>query len=113
MMADLFDRPDAIVIERGVPIPANRVSHQRIEWDRIKAQIDFDRMQIGDSFAVRPEWAPGADLLRLQNFISGAASSYRKERVPGSWVFTTRQMADGSVRCWRIDPSDARGRGEV
>lgn len=114
MQDDLFASltPSGIPIERGIPIPANRVTHQRIIWDEIRAMLDFDRMQIGDSFAVKPEWAPGADTLRLQNFISGAASSYRKTRVPGTWAFTTRQMPDGSVRCWRIDPSDAKGRGQ-
>lgn len=112
--SDLFAAitPSSIPIESGIPIPANRVAGQRIKWDEIRAMLDFDRMQIGDSFAVRPEWAPGADMLRLQNFVSGAACSYRKTRVPGSWAFTTRQMADGSVRCWRIDPSEAKGRGE-
>lgn len=104
--------PHEIPVERGIPIPAGRVSSQRTNWEAVRAMLKFDRLAIGDSIAITPERVPEVEQIRLQNFLSGAACSYRKSQPAGSWAFTTRQMRDGSVRLWRIDPADAKGRGE-
>jgi hypothetical protein len=113
---DLFDYAqqvsDDLPVERGVPIPTNRVSTQRVNWDALRGMLRLERLAIGDSIAIKPESAPLVDQIRIQNFLSGAACSYRKAQPPGSWAFTTRQMPDGSVRLWRIPPAEAKGRGE-
>ena len=115
MQNDLFtnSKPRCpIPIDKGIPIPSNRVINQRINWAWIKPLLQFERMQIGESIRIEPNWIEGADALRLQNYLSGAACSYRAEQPAGSWAFTTRQMPDGSVRLWRIDPHEAKGRGQ-
>jgi hypothetical protein len=115
-VSDLFEYAervaDPVPVERGIPIPSNRVAGQRVNWDVLRAALRFERLAIGESIAIRPEQAPMVDQIRLQNFLSGAACSYRKTQPAGTWAFTTRQMPDGSVRLWRIDPADAKGRGE-
>lgn len=108
-MLDLFGHP---IIEDGIEIPTSRVTRRRIEWNNLKEKFQFERLAIGQSFAVSPSFIEGADQLRLQNYITGAACSYREQFEPGAWAFTTRQMPDGTVRCWRIDPEDAKTRGE-
>lgn len=110
----IFDPPMVAPIERGIAIPDGRVRHKRIEWAAIRKILDSSlaQMQIGDSIAIRGEWIPSADLMRIQNYVSGAACTYRADQSPGTWAFTTRQMPDHSVRLWRIDPAEAKGRGE-
>ena len=106
-MNDLFGR---VVLDRGFPIPEGRVHRKRIEWDGLREKLPFQSMALGDSFAV---WAEdyGCSMIVLQNYISGAAAMMEKEYC-SLVAFTTRQMPDGSVRCWRIEPKDQKGRGE-
>ena len=110
-MTDRREAAPGVPIEQGIGIPANRVPHQRAKWER--AKLRFDLLQVGDSFQIGPEhYPPSTPLLVVQNWISGAACIYRKSQPPGSWAFTTRQNpATGTVRVWRIEPHQARGRG--
>lgn len=115
-MQDLFDilpraNVHGFVIDANVPLPENRVAGQRVQWDGLKDKLPFKALRVGDSFAINPAFFE-TDTLRLQNYISGAACSYRKTQPPGTWDFTTRQMPDGRVRCWRINPEDHKGRGQ-
>lgn len=95
-------------IDHDLPILADRSGGKRVEWD--KARLPFERLEKRlDSFAVDPNWFEGADMLRTQNWLSGAASSYSKAH---GVYFTTRQDWEHyCVRVWRIDPEDRRGRG--
>lgn len=116
-MNDLFDYREpqrGPRIDRDIPIPMGRVKVQRIKWDAVKElmRATLSRLQVNDSIGIHPDLAPNADLIRIQNYVSGAACSYRAEQPKGSWAFTTRQMPDGTVRLWRIDPADQKGRGE-
>jgi hypothetical protein len=87
-----------VVIENFVPVPSNREKLQRTNWDNLREKLPFNWMAVGSSFAIHPrDFA--TDQLRLQNYLSGAACSYRKDN--DGWDFTTRQMPDGTVRVWR------------
>lgn len=99
---DLFSyspEPEEFPIERGVPISRDESPRQRAKWHR--PEFPFDRMEVGDSFTVRPEHCGGAPLIVVQNLASGAASTYCKGFVPGARKFTTRQIGGRFVRVWR------------
>lgn len=98
---DLFShaqtsQPQYMVVEQGIPIPEDGQRRQRNEWK--KPDFPFKEMQIGDSFAVRPQ--PEQPLIVLQNLCSGAAHTYGKNQKPMQ-KFTTRQRG-AHVRTWRI-----------
>lgn len=117
-MADLIDliekvldedlvAPSLFPIEDGIPIPEDRSIMQRIKWDA--HLYPFDRMTVGQSFvARRPAGAEGIDIIRVQNSVTGAASSYCqkwREKNPDApeKKFTTRQIGGRFVRCWRSE----------
>jgi hypothetical protein len=87
-----------IEIETGVPLPSSREGRQRTAWENLRDRLPFKTLGVGESFAVNPAWFE-TDQLRLQNYLSGADCSYRKDN--DNWNFTTRQMDDGTVRVWR------------
>lgn len=99
-------------VNKDIPIPVGRVKAKHVDWDRVKKALNFDRLSVGDCYIVPLNFALGASPIQLQNYVSGAACKYRKEQPFGSWAFTTRQMANGSCCVWRIDPCEARKRGE-
>lgn len=118
-MLDLFEYtndncecPPMIPVDRGIRIPENRVQFQKFDWDNLRGRLHLDRLAVGDSIALRPEWFEGIDIQRLANWLSGAGCSYRKTQPSGTWACTTRQMPDGSVRLWRIKPEEAKTRGQ-
>lgn len=100
---DLFSSSARVVrgytIESGVPV-ADRQERKRREWEA--PNFPFEGMKVGDSFIQYP--LPGLSLIETQNLVSGAACTFRKKQPPGSWQFTTRQIAGRYVRCWRIEP---------
>jgi hypothetical protein len=63
-------------IDKNIPLPK---------------RFPFDRMEVGDSFAVPP------DVKR--STISVAAKRFG---VESGWKFTVRQMPNRSLRCWRV-----------
>tara|TARA_R110000822_G_scaffold34070_6_gene96971 strand:- start:3005 stop:3316 length:312 start_codon:yes stop_codon:yes gene_type:complete len=99
--SDLFayartNEPQYIVVEQGIPIPKDGQGRKRNDW--AKPKFPFDEMEVGDSFAVRPQ--EEQPLIVLQNTCSGAAHLYGKKQVPEK-KFTTRQRGT-HVRIWRI-----------
>jgi hypothetical protein len=99
----------AIKINSGYPLPETSVPQKRVQWDNLKSRFPFDEMEVGDSFII---WAGKYNVSQivLQNYISGAASAYRKDNPDKA--FTTRQLGVSYVGCWRINPEEARGRGQ-
>lgn len=101
---DLFDysqSPAAAVpfaIKRGIPMPSSRESTIKSTWER--PEFRFNDMEIGDCFDVWPHECGGLDLIRTQNFVSGAAATFRKKDSLGR-TFATRQIQGQFVRCWR------------
>lgn len=93
---DLFTPRDdsPFRIESDIPLTANREHRARATWN--PGAFPFDRMQVGDSFAVRPP--AGVEAIYVQNRVSGAASKMHRETTKR---FTTRQRG-GVVRCWRV-----------
>lgn len=85
-------------IEDDIPIGSDGRERKRREWERPK--FPFAGLGIGQSFRQDP--IHGLTLIETQNLVSGAACSYRSKQPPGSWNFTTRQVAGRYVRCWRI-----------
>lgn len=73
---------NAIQINSGVPLPGAR---QRREWEPL-----FDRMEVGDSFAVA---------LVYRTSVSKAATHFRKAE---KGRLTVRQISDSEVRVWRL-----------
>lgn len=101
---DLFTQQNAnerFPIEQGIPVGRDSSVAQRKKWD--KPNFPFSKMEVGDSFIVRPEDCGGPPLIVLQNLVSGAASSYcKKNFMPGVRKYTTRQIGGVYVRVWRI-----------
>ncbi len=87
-----------IQIEKNIALPGSRVDRKQAEWNDLRHSLPFEAMLVGDSFALSPADFD-TDQLRLQNYLSGSACSYRKDQE--HWDFTTRQMPDGTVRVWR------------
>ncbi|MBS67273.1 MAG: hypothetical protein Tp170SUR191951_69 [Prokaryotic dsDNA virus sp.] len=103
-MTDLFDydpKPDPWPIETGVPISGDKSPRQRVKWARPDFQAQLARLEVGQSFVVRPEQCGGAPLIVVQNLASGAAATYCKGFTPGARKFTTRQIGGEFVRVWR------------
>ena len=103
-MTDLFDydpKPDPWPIETGVPISGDKSPRQRVKWARPDFQAQLARLEVGQSFVVRPEQCGGAPLIVVQNLASGAAATYCKGFTPGARKFTTRQIDGEFVRVWR------------
>lgn len=92
-----------INLEQSVAIPENREKSQTANWDNLRSKLPFAKMEVGDSFELSPADF-GVEQIVLQNYLSGAACQYRKERPIGTWAFTTRQMPNGNVRVWRVNP---------
>lgn len=102
---DLFTHADnadcRFPIEQGIPVGRDGSDVQRGKWE--KPDFPFARMEVGDSFVVRPEHCGGAPLIVVQNLASGAASAYcKKNFAPGARKFTTRQIGGEFVRVWRV-----------
>lgn len=102
---DLFDyappvgTPAPFSIKRGIPIPTSRESSVRSTWER--PVFRFGDMEVGDCFDVWPHECGNLDLIRVQNFVSGAAATFRKNDSLGR-RFTTRQIQGQFVRYWRV-----------
>lgn len=104
---DLFDyahpapvaEQQRFVIHRGIPIPKGREAPSRAEFER--PALPFDRMEVDECFDVWPHDLGGLDLIRVQNYVSGAASTFRS-KDPRGRSFTTRQIQGQFVRCWRV-----------
>ena len=101
---DLFDHAAAnrtpFTIEKGIPVASNRgpKRHRRLK----KPDFPFGQMEVGDSFAVSRADVENAELIVVQNMVSGAASTWCSNyKGPGKPKFTTRQMRGDTVRCWR------------
>jgi hypothetical protein len=102
---DLFDFSPAthsapFAIKRGIPIPSSRESAVKSTWER--PVFRFQDMEIGDCFDVWPHECGDLDLIRVQNFVSGAASTFRKNDIKRR-RFATRQIQGQFVRCWRVE----------
>ncbi len=81
----VLKRPaDLIAAEPGIPIP------KRVGLDT-SAKYPWKTMEVGDSFALPPN--VNAKNFSCQASVAGKVNGRR---------FTTRQMPDGSRRCWRI-----------
>ena len=98
-----------IKIQSDRPLPETSIPQKRVQWDNLKSKFPFDEMEIGQSFAIDC-YDYGVSQIVLQNYISGAASSYRKDNPDKA--FTTRQLGISFVGCWRINPEEAKGRGQ-
>lgn len=104
-MTDLFDYgtpPDPWPIESGIPVAGDQSPRQRVKWARPDFQAQLARLDVGQSFVVRPEQCGGAPLIVVQNMASGAVSAYCKGFTPGARRFTTRQVGGQFVRVWRL-----------
>lgn len=86
-------------IKRGIPIPTSREKIVRLAWAR--PVLRFGDMDVGDCFDVWPQDCGGVDIIRVQNYVSGAAASFRANDATGR-SFTTRQIQGQFVRCWRV-----------
>lgn len=95
-MNDLFTQAERFQIESGVPVTTDRSGPRK---RRNMPQLPFDKMRVGDSFAVRPDDIGVDSLIRCQNAVTGAACDYRKREHEG-FGYTSRQLGD-SVRIWR------------
>lgn len=84
--------PTAIAIEKGVPVPPPGTGQRASTWP-------FDKMEIGDSFAV--EAPPGMTMSALVWRLRSAAERWARKYHP-AFRATTRMSEDGkSVRLWR------------
>lgn len=99
---DLFDHAAQAApefkIERNIPLESDRAGKRNQKWPR--PDFPFDLMETGDSFVVRPDQCGGAPLIVVQNIVSGAAATYRRN-APGDRRFATRQCKGEFIRCWR------------
>ncbi len=98
-MDDLFGSKERFPIESGIPVGKDKSPEQRPKWT--KPDFPFAKMDVGDSFVVRPSDCGGAPMIVVQNLCSGAAAVYCKNFTRGVRKFTTRQCRD-FVRVWRI-----------
>jgi hypothetical protein len=99
--SDLFQQFEAFPIEKGIEIGRDNSGRMKARWLKPDLHPRFDRMEVGDSFAVRPADLGGAPLIVVQNYVSGSAATFCKGFVSGARKFTTRQRGD-HVRVWRI-----------
>lgn len=104
---DLFDhaamRVGDFPLSRGLPVQGDRSSTRNRQWKR--PDFPFAKMEVGDSFDCYPHQCGGAPLIVVQNIVSGAAATFRKNSEDKR-TFTTRQVRNQSygefVRCWRV-----------
>lgn len=101
---DLFDHASMRVgdfpLSRGIPVGGDRSGTRNRQW--VRPNFPFAKMEIGDSFDCYPHQCSGAPLIVVQNIVSGAAATHRKNCTGEKPVFTTRQIRGEFVRCWRV-----------
>lgn len=95
-------------IDKGIPVPTEAVGRRRL------LDYPFGRMEIGDSFTVRPEDAFKGDdpvftptqlasLNRLYYAVKRAVSRYTKQNPRFDFTVTSGQENQTMiVRCWRV-----------
>lgn len=75
--------PSSFVVESGIPMPSKRTGYET---------YPFDRMNVGDSFAIRSE--------TMRKRASSACVAYAKKNPDTK--FGIRRVGDGGWRCWRV-----------
>lgn len=90
----------AWTLQDGIPIATDRQNSQYAKWET--PLFPFGEMLVGESFVYFPQ--PGERLIQAQNRVSGAFCAFRRKLEPEdrrNW--TTRQINNRFVRCWRIE----------
>jgi hypothetical protein len=101
---DLFTydpAPDPWPIETGISVGRDESPRRHKQWPKPDFQKQLARLEVGESFVVRPEQCGGAPLIVVQNLASSAVHTYYKGFVPGARKFVTRQIGGRFVRVWR------------
>jgi hypothetical protein len=80
-----------IKIEKGIPMPGKK---------REKVNISFKKMEIGDSFIIKPEKNERMQQLRVRILTDCRGFIFSCER---KWNFATRKISDNELRVWRIE----------